>query len=198
MKSLFKGIIRLFFVLLAAPLCAGYGCQAACMGRRRAIADWSQLLALFPGIAGDYLRLAFYRCALQSVGDDCVISFGVLFSSPMTTVGRTAYIGPYCVLGEVELGDDVLLGSQVSIMNGARQHGIERLDIPVREQPGQWPRVRIGRDSWIGDRAIVMADVGEHCVVGAGAVVTKVVPDYAIVVGNPARIVQYRTDTNSK
>jgi serine acetyltransferase len=37
-----------------------------------------------------------------------------------------------------------------------------------------------------------MADVGKHCVVGAGSVVTKPVPDYAIVVGNPARIQGFR------
>ena len=50
----------------------------------------------------------------------------------------------------------------------------------------------IGRDTWIGDRAVIMCDVGEHCVVGAGSVVTKPVPDYAIVVGSPARVVGSR------
>ena len=96
------------------------------------------------------------------------------------------------MLGDVEIAANVLIGSNVSIINGNRQHGIERLDIPIREQPGEFPKVQIGTDSWIGDRAIVMADVGEHCVVGAGSVVTKPVPDYAIVVGNPARVVKYR------
>ncbi len=162
------------------------------MGQNRAITSWSQFLGLAPGVCGEYLRAAFYQRVLQHVGDDCVISFGVLFSDARTSIGRFAYLGPYCVLGEVEIGDDVLIGSQVSVMNGAQQHGIDRLDIPVREQPGKWPRVTIGRDSWIGDRAIVMASVGDHCVVGAGSVVTKPVPDYAIVVGNPARIVKYR------
>ena len=47
------------------------------------------------------------------------------------------------------------------------QHGIERLDVPIREQPGTWARVAIGRDSWVGDRAVVLADVGCHCVIGA-------------------------------
>jgi tetrahydrodipicolinate N-succinyltransferase len=78
-------------------------------------------------------------------------------------------------------------------MNGSKQHGIERLDIPVREQPGEWPRITIGQDTWIGDRAVIMADVGKHCVIGAGAVVTKRIPDYAIAVGNPAKIVSFRT-----
>jgi acetyltransferase-like isoleucine patch superfamily enzyme len=77
-------------------------------------------------------------------------------------------------------------------MNGAEQHGIGRLDVPIREQPGVWPRVTIGRDSWVGDRAIVLADVGKHCVIGAGSVVTRPIPDYAIAVGAPARVIRSR------
>src|SRR5262249_30475419 len=109
-----------------------------------------------------------------------------------TQLGRNVYVGPYCCLGDVTLEDDVLLGSQVSIMNGSAQHGIERLDIPIREQPGIWPRVTIGRDSSIGDRAVIMADVGAHCAIGAGSVVTKPIPDYAIAVGVPAKVIRYR------
>ena len=167
------------------------------MGQNQAMTSWSQLLALVPGLAGVYLRYAFYAGVLERVGTDASISFGVLMSNAGTTIGKAAYIGPYCVLGEVEIGDDVLLGTGVSVMNGAQQHGIDRLDIPIREQPGKWPRISIGCDSWIGDRAIVMADVGKHCVVGAGTVVTKPVPDYAVVVGNPARIVKYRNQGDS-
>jgi acetyltransferase-like isoleucine patch superfamily enzyme len=90
------------------------------------------------------------------------------------------------------LEDDVLLGSHVSITNGGAQHSIERLDIPIREQLGTWPRVTIGEDTWIGDRAVVMAHVGRHCVIGAGSVVTTPIPDYAIAVGVPARVVRFR------
>jgi acetyltransferase-like isoleucine patch superfamily enzyme len=96
------------------------------------------------------------------------------------------------MIGDVTLEDDVLVGSHVSIINGNRQHGIDRLDTPVRDQLGQYPRITIGEDSWIGDRAIVMSNVGKHCVVGAGSVVTKPVPDYAIVVGNPSRVQGFR------
>jgi acetyltransferase-like isoleucine patch superfamily enzyme len=120
------------------------------------------------------------------------LSFGVIFSHPTAKVGRSVYVGAYCCLGDVALEDDVLLGSHVSITNGAAQHGIGRLDIPIREQPGTWPKVTIGKDSWIGDRAVVMADVGKHCVIGAGSVVTVPIPDYAIAVGVPARVIRSR------
>ena len=69
---------------------------------------------------------------------------------------------------------------------------VERLDIPIREQPGQWPHVTIGQDSWIGDRAIIQCDVGKHCVIGSGSVVTTPIPDYAIAVGVPAKVVRFR------
>jgi acetyltransferase-like isoleucine patch superfamily enzyme len=52
--------------------------------------------------------------------------------------------------------------------------------------------VTVGQDTWIGDRALVLADVGQHCVIGAGAVVTKPIPDYAIAVGVPAKVVRFR------
>src|SRR5205807_2562634 len=102
------------------------------------------------------------------------------------------YVGAYCCLGDVTLEDDVLVGSQASILNGAGQHGITRLDVPIREQPGIWTRVSIGRDSWIGERAVVMADVGHHCVIAAGAVVTRPIPDFAVATGNPAKVIRYR------
>jgi acetyltransferase-like isoleucine patch superfamily enzyme len=42
-----------------------------------------------------------------------------------------------------------------------------------------------------------MANVGKHCVIGAGSVVTKAIPDYAIAIGSPARIVRYRNAIES-
>ena len=131
---------------------------------------------------------------LPRLDADVWISFGTTISHPTAEFGSAVYVGPYGMLGDVTLEDDVLLGSNVSIMNGSEQHGIERLDIPIREQPGKWPRVTVGRDSWIGDRSVVMCDIGKHCVIGAGSVVTKPIPDYSIAVGVPAKVVRDRRD----
>ena len=151
-----------------------------------------QVVSLIPGQVGVFLRRSLLRLALRRCGSDLTSALGAQFVALSSEVGDRVYIGLYCVIGEVTVGDDVLVGSRVSIINGGRQHAISRLDVPVREQPGEWPRITIGRDTWIGDGAIVMADVGHHCVVGAGSVVTKPVPDFAIVAGNPARIMRYR------
>lgn len=177
---------------------AAYRLAAAILGKEKAFPGWSQLVSLIPGLMGVYVRRAFYRAVFPRVDEGVWISFGTVFSHPTSRLGRKVYVGIFCCLGDVTLEDDVLLGSHVSIMNGSRQHGTERLDIPIREQPGEWPHVTIGRDTWIGDRAIVMADVGAHCVIGAGSVVTKPIPDYAIAVGNPARVVRFRTEEAMK
>lgn len=194
MRRVAKIAAKLIAAAVAMPLLLMYWSLGLLVGKQRTFPGWSQALCLFPGMIGIYLRRAFYAGALPHIGSGSVISFGTVFSHPTATVGKDAYIGLFCCLGDVGLADDVLIGSHVSIMNGSRQHGTERLDIPVREQPGVWPRISIGQDTWIGDRAIVMADVGEHCIVGAGSVVTKPVPNYAIVVGSPARIVGDRRD----
>ena len=193
--SLPKRIARLSAWLLALPIILGYRLTACCGGAERAFPSLSQGIALIPGQCGIYLRYAIYRAILPNVGEDVVVGFGTIFSHPSVTLGNLVYIGAYGVIGSVSIEDDVLIGSRVSILNGNRQHGIARLDIPIREQPGEWPRIRIGRDSWIGDGATVMVDIGEQSVVGAASVVTRPLPPRSIAVGNPARIIRERIAT---
>jgi acetyltransferase-like isoleucine patch superfamily enzyme len=196
-RLLLKAGANLVAALVVLSVIPVYFLAAALVGHRVVFPGWSQAFSLLPGTVGVYLRRAFYRLTLPHCGDDAVVSFGTVFSHPTVTIGRSAYIGAFCMIGDVDIGDDAVIASHVSIMNGSKQHGIARLDIPVREQPGEWPRVKIGQDTWIGDRAVIMADVGEHCVIGAGSVVTKPIPDYAIAVGNPARIVRLRIGETS-
>lgn len=76
-----------------------------------------------------------------------------------------------------------------------RNHAFDRTDIPMGEQGVQQEKpVIIGNDVWLGQRVIILPGVhiGNGVIVGAGAVVTKDVPDYAVVAGNPARIIKYR------
>jgi acetyltransferase-like isoleucine patch superfamily enzyme len=187
-----KALVESMAAVAVIPAVVAFHLSGLLFTRYRIFPGFAQAASLLPGLSGIYLRRAFYRQVLPQCGAEACISFGSVFSHPTVRIGRKAYIGIGCMIGDVTLEDDVLVGSHVSIINGNRQHGTSRLDIPVREQPGQFPRITIGEDSWIGDRAIVMADVGKHCVVGAGSVVTKPVPDYAIVVGNPARIQGFR------
>lgn len=185
-------------MLLAAPAAAAYHLMRLACGSTRTFPGFAQALSQVPGTTGAYVRRAFYRMVFRHCGSGSWISFGTIFSHPGCRIGRNAYVGCYCCLGEVTLGDDVLIGSHVSITNGAVQHGTARLDVPMREQPGEWPHVTIGADTWVGDRAVIMSDVGAHCVIGAGSVVTEPIPDYAVAVGVPARVIRYRNELPMK
>jgi virginiamycin A acetyltransferase len=179
-------------VALVLPAVGAYRLSALMIGSEKAFPGWSQAFSLLPGLSGQYLRRAFYSLVLDRCGEGTCITFGTIFSHATASVGRNVYIGANCSIGSVSIEDDVLIASNVSIMNGSSQHGIERLDIPIRDQPGEFMPVTIGEGSWIGERATVAADVGKHCVIGAGAVVTKPIPDYAIALGVPARVVRFR------
>ncbi len=91
------------------------------------------------------------------------------------------------------IGNDVMFGPEVVILSGS--HNFERTDIPMREQGATRRKpVVIGDDVWIGTRVIILPGVkiGSHSIIGAGSVVTKDVPEYAIVAGNPAVIKKFR------
>jgi maltose O-acetyltransferase len=98
------------------------------------------------------------------------------------------------------IGNDVLIAPNVAIMRG--QKIFSRTDIPMIEQGGSGEAsvvkpsqiARIQDDVWIGRNAIIMEglEIGKGAIIGAGAVVTKSVPPYAIVGGVPAKIIKFR------
>ena len=190
-----KSLCEIIAFVLILPILAGYYIFRILLGKRRAFADFSQMMCLFPGIFGEFFRGAFYRTVLPRFEKNVYVGFGTIFSHPTAEIGENVYIGPYCILGDITLEKDVLLASGVSVANGTKQHGTARLDIPMREQPGEYPRVTVGEDSWVGERATVLANIGKHCIIGAGALVLEPVPDYAIAVGVPARVVKFRNET---
>lgn len=180
---------------LAAALVAPLTLSQALVGRYWGdsfFAACSQFLSLFPGKTGSYLRVGFYRFALDYCSEDSYIGFGTVFSQRATCIGKRVYIGPQCNIGACRIGKDTLVASGVHIMSGTRQHGIESLEEPIREQAGSYKQISIGNDCWIGNSALVMADVGDQAVVGAGSVVSQALEDSVIAVGNPARIIRNR------
>ena len=166
--------------------------RARVMGPDRAIEGSSQAWALLPGLVGQYLRRAFLSRALASCARTATIEFGTIFSSARASIGERAYIGPRCHLGWALIDDDALLAAGVHVPSGSKTHGIDDVTIAIRDQPSTKSPVRIGRGSWIGSAAVVMADVGRDAVVAAGAVVTRPVPDLTIAGGVPARVLKHR------
>ncbi len=128
--------------------------------------------------------------------------------SAFCRVQATAVIGANCFLGEGALVEDgVCLGDRVTVHSGARLHAGLRVEDDVvigcnaafpndsfTGAPNARPTI-VRRGALIGANATVLpgANIGQHAVVGAGAVVTRSVPPHAIVVGNPARILRYNS-----
>lgn len=178
--------------IVVAPALVSFFIRAAFIGRDRALEGSSQALSLVPGVIGHYVRRAFYARVLARCHSSVTIEFGTLFSKADAELDEQVYVGPRCHLGLVHLERDVLLGPAVQIPSGARTHGTGEPSRPIREQVGVRACVRIGAGSWVGGGAVVLADVGRDSVIGAGAVVTDVIPDRVLAAGVPARVIRQR------
>lgn len=153
----------------AAELIAGYNAERDPVRRRDVL---SRLLGSVGG--GTTIRSEF-RCDygyLISTGAFCFVGWGAVFQDT----------------GPIRLGDNVLLGPNVSLLTAV--HPLE----PEARRAG-WQRsapITIGDNAWLGGGVIVLAGVsiGKNAVVGAGSVVTKDVPPGVLTLGNPAREVR--------
>ena len=192
MKNFIKYLLSVFCRLIAVFFYFLYRLEKQYLSNRRVFVGYSQFFSLFPGLFGEYLRREFYRLTLRSCSSDCCISFGTVFSTDDVEIGPGVYLGNYCVIGRASIGANTLLASRVSVISGFRQHGMRRVDLPMKEQAGEFSRVTLGEDCWIGEGAIVGADIGAHSVIAAGGVVVKEVESGVIVGGNPAKFIKSR------
>lgn len=139
------------------------------------------------------MRSLFARLFLTKAGKNIDIQKNARFSHTCV-VGDNSGIGMEAKLyGKVIIGNDVMMGPQCWIYT--QNHEFRYLDRPMRDQgPQEEKPVVIGNDVWIGGRVTILPGVkiGNGAIIGAGAVVSKDVPDYAIVGGNPAHILKYR------
>lgn len=150
------------------------------------------------------LRLYSVRSGV-SVGRDVHIGLGTTLWAPnKLRVGDDVYIGKRCTIEcDGEIGRGSLIANDVGVV-GRRDHDVWVVGRPARRAP--WigdrdyargdvsQRVTIGEDVWVGYAAIILSGVavGRGAVVAAGAVVTRDVPEYAVVAGNPACVVGER------
>lgn len=94
------------------------------------------------------------------------------------------------IIGPVAIGNNVLIAQNI-VMSGLN-HGYEDVGIPPAEQEVTCKPIIISDNVWIGANSVITAGVslGKHCVIGAGSIVTKSIPEYCVAVGNPAKIIK--------
>ena len=129
----------------------------------------------------------------STIEDFCTINNGV----GDVLIGERSRIGMGNVLiGPVTIGNDVILAQNI-VLSGLN-HGYEDIHIPPHKQPVTKKKITLEDEVWIGANVVVVAGVtiGKHAIVAAGSVVTKNIPPYSVVVGNPAKIIkQYNPNT---
>ncbi|MGH7454235.1 MAG: acyltransferase [bacterium] len=152
----------------------------------------SELLSLIPFAIGVVIRYEFYRRTLRACGKNVVISFGAVFYYPEISIGNDVHIGMYSTVHHCDFGNDVMAAAGCHFLSGSKYHNFSRTDLPMNRQGGKMKRIRIGDDTFIGTNSVIMDDVGEGSIVGAGSIVTKKVEPYSIVAGNPAKVLKKR------
>ncbi len=121
------------------------------------------------------------------IEDLCTVNNG---SGPVE-IGHDTMVGIGSVLiGPVQIGSKVIIAQHV-VMSGLN-HIYEDVSQPIVDQLVRTAPIIVEDECWIGANAVITAGVtiGKHAVVAGGAVVTKNVPPYSIVAGNPARIIR--------
>lgn len=192
MRSALKISAQLLATVVVSPAIASYYVRRVFLGPNRALEGSTQALAGLSGIVGVYLRGAFLSAVLAHCDRSASVHFGTILSQAGARIGANVYVGPNCHLGLVDLERDVLLAAGVHVPSGPETHGTSDLTRPIREQAGKLTTVRIGEGSWVGSAAIVLADVGRHSVIAAGAVVASPIGDFVIAGGVPARVLRDR------
>lgn len=137
-----------------------------------------------------------------AIGPDCVIHDGVAFKvdgpysdAKRIILGRNVLVGENC---EFNVQDRVVIGDGCLIAAGCRfidnNHGTAD-GSEIRQQPNQKAPIIIENDCWLGANVIVLSGVhlGRGVIVGAGAVVTRDLPEYAVAAGVPARLIRSRS-----
>jgi len=110
-------------------------------------------------------------------------------------IGAKTVIGQECTISayqHVSIGRECIVADRVMLIDF--DHGVTEVERPIRAQGIYKRDVRVGHNVWIGYGACILrgVSVGENSVIGTSAVVTKDVPDNAIVAGVPARVIRMR------
>ncbi len=187
MRTAIKKLINGLFVVLVSP------CALPCYIESRISSDteysfslFSHFFALFPGMLGVLARRAYYYLTTTQCSLNCVIGFGTIFTHKNCIIHDHVSLGNYCIIGSVEIGKGCEIASRVSITSGKRQHTLMEDGTWSPFSSSNAQTIRIGKNVWIGEGAIIMANVQEKSLVGAGSVVGKNVMSGTIVTGNPA------------
>ena len=191
MRRTLKSVARLVALVAVSPAALLSGIERRCSANAEGwFCLFAQLFALIPGYAGVVMRRAFYELTLDGCSPNCFIGFGSLFTHRRVRVGDSVSIGSYTLIGCATLGRGSLIGSRASLLSGPALHEPNDAVGWTPFNPSKLRQIHIGEESWIGEGAVVIADMGARSMAAAGSVVSAPVRAGVMVAGNPARFVR--------
>lgn len=170
--------------------------RIATADQRAAQAALIEKLTSQPGVSigegGFVSPQAFVLAPELTLGDGCLVAGGVRMHGGIVAGDHCSFNLNSSVVGAVRMGDEVRVAAGAAIMGF--NHVYDSVEQSIRTQGVVSKGITIGDDVWIGANAVVLdgLTIGDHAIVGAGAVVTRDVPAYCIVGGNPARVLRDR------
>jgi len=144
------------------------------------------------------------RKYVLELGQNVVVPFTSIFKAPLIKIGDYSRInGDINIRGDgvCVMGKYCAIGYDVRILTSDHEHRFANLQVAMQERMNfdqnimhKKNGVTLGNAVWIGDNVTLLSDIkiGDGAIVGAGSVVSKDVPDFAIVAGNPAKMIKYR------
>jgi maltose O-acetyltransferase len=156
---------------------------------------WEAMWRWMPGRIGRLIRVPLYKPFLRKSGRVWIPEHVHIFEPWKLEAGDHVRLGRYGVLtctGGIRLGNNVMMGPMVVLVTTS--HSFDD-DTPMWSQGLTAAPIEIGDDVWIGTGVTITGGVtiGRGAIIGAGSVVTKDVPDFAIVGGVPARVIRHRS-----
>jgi len=167
---------------------------------KKEIYSWIEgFLGLIPGKIGDYFRGFIYSLLFKPFNSKRILigQYTHIRFPWNIKIGYGTYIGKGCQISAIEPGV-ISIGSKVMIspyvMLTSTIHNNSDTKRPMQDQGLSCEPVVIQDDVWVGGKSIILPGVtiGGGSIIAAGSVVTKDVPPFAIVGGNPARLIRYR------
>jgi acetyltransferase-like isoleucine patch superfamily enzyme len=186
-KFLYHQLCNLIAIIIALPFIALGLVSDRINGN---ITQPSILISRVPFDIGIIARRFYYKVLLLSFGTNVTVCWGSFFQYRKARIGNRVLIGYFNTMGEVDIGDNVLIGGYVNFLSGLEHHSFHDPKKLIWDTPSKGRRmITIGSDIWIGSNSVIGNDIGDRCVVAAGAVVVNKVEPHSLVGGNPAKLI---------
>lgn len=191
MKRYFRLFLRMIGLLIALPfsiLFIIFGFIADYLDR---YSEVSAFISRFPFYVGEYIRLYYYKFTLKKVGKRVTFKYGSYCQYRNCYIGDRVLIGFYNLVGEVNIGNDVLIGSYVNFASGVHQHSYDDSNKKINDQKSVGREmINVGCDVWIGNNCSIANDIGDRCVIGTGSIVVSKLDSHGVYAGNPAKFIK--------